>query len=477
MRLIHLIFIVALLLIQCKPDQKSAPTYEQSIEIQVVSTALDGSYRMTPQKTPISEEPSAVSMQIGLALEDRLQRMDGFGFALTGGSAQHLMAMSTQARDSLLQELFGMDGESLGMSYIRISIGASDLDSVPFSYNDLPKGKTDPEMKQFDLGPDRPALIPVLLEILKIQPTIKIMASPWSPPVWMKDNGSTKGGSLLKEHYDAYALYFVKYLKAMEAEGIKIHSVTPQNEPLHPGNNPSMYMSAEDQAEFIGLHLGPAFKANRVDAKIIVYDHNADRPDYPLTILADSLANPFVTGSGFHLYGGDIEALSEVHEAFPDKELYFTEQWYGAKGNFEEDLEWHFREVVIGGSRNWCKAIIEWNLSSNPELQPHTDGGCSQCLGAISIDGDKVKRNAGYYTIGHASRFVFPGSIRLQSNTLENLPYVAFLGPTTEVVILALNPTEADQRVNLDLDGFKTSFVLPKRSISSVTLKFNIQAS
>jgi glucosylceramidase len=140
------------------------------------------------------------------------QTIDGFGYTLTGGSAQHLSGMSAAARSALLRELFATDGTNIGVSYLRVSIGASDLDSRPFSYNDLPAGETDVELKKFDLGPDKNALIPILKEILAINPDIKILGSPWSPPAWMKDNKDTRGGSLQPEYYDVYGRYFVKYI-------------------------------------------------------------------------------------------------------------------------------------------------------------------------------------------------------------------------------------------------------------------------
>jgi glucosylceramidase len=187
--------------------------------------------------------------------------MEGFGFTLTGGSASHLIQMSPAPRAALLKELFSTAGTNIGMSYLRVSIGASDLNETIFSYDDLPQGQTDPELQKFDLGADRKDVIPVLKEILAINPKVKILGSPWSPPVWMKDNNDTRGGSLKPEFYDAYAKYFVRYIQEMKKEGIRIDAVTVQNEPLHPGNNPSLLMLAKDQAVFVKNHLGPAFKS------------------------------------------------------------------------------------------------------------------------------------------------------------------------------------------------------------------------
>ena len=377
------------------------------------------------------------------------QSMDGFGFALNGGSAMHLFNMRQSSRSSLLNELFGNNENSIGASYLRVSIGASDLDEYPFSYNDLDDNETDIEMDDFDLGYDKLYLIPMLKEIIKISPNIKIMASPWSAPAWMKTNKNTIGGRLLPEYYNAYALYFVKYIQLMKKEGIIINAITIQNEPLHDGNNPSMHMTSSEQTAFISQSLGPAFLQNQIDTKIIIYDHNADNIDYPISVLNNSKAREYVDGSAFHLYGGDINDLSKLKTAHPDKNLYFTEQWVGAPGDLYGDLRWHIRNLIIGASRNWCKTIIEWNLASDENQKPHTVGGCSSCLGAITISNDNIKRNTAYYVIAHASKFVSPGSVRLFSSNSINLPNVAFLTPENKIVIIMLN--DSNSRINFNI--------------------------
>lgn len=390
---------------------------------------------------------------IVVSTDTSYQEIDGFGYSLTGGSAELINAMSTSAKDSLLKELFGTGKNDIGVSYLRISLGASDLDSKVFSYDDLPLGETDISLEKFSIDEDRTNLIPIIKQILGINPNIKMMASPWSPPAWMKTNNTSKGGSLKAEYYDVYAQYFVKYIQAMQAEGITIDAITVQNEPLHPGNNPSLYMEASEQAKFIKNHLGPAFKKAKVTSKIIIYDHNADRPDYPIAILDDEDANQYIDGSAFHLYGGEIESLSLVHEQHPDKNIYFTEQWIGAPGNFPEDIKFHIKELIIGATRNWSKTVLEWNLAANSASQPHTIGGCDRCLGAVTIDGDQIKRNPAYYIIAHAAKFVRPGSKRVKSNNLIALPNVAFKTPKGEIVVVVLNNSSNKQRFNIRVTG------------------------
>jgi glucosylceramidase len=399
------------------------------------------------------------------------QEMDGFGYTLTGGSALHLNKMSDSARSAILQELFGTGKDDLGVSYLRLSIGASDLDKEPFSYNDLPKGETDVNLENFSLANDTLNLIPVVKEILKIAPEIKILGSPWSPPVWMKDNKDTRGGSLMEEYYPVYAKYFVKYIEAMKEQGINIDAITIQNEPLHPGNNPSMLMLAEDQAAFIKDHLGPVFEEHHIDTKIILYDHNADRPDYPISILNDPEVAKYVDGSAFHLYGGEIEALSEVHRAHPDKNLYFTEQWVGAPGDFAQEMSWHTENLIIGAPRNWSKNVLEWNLAADENQEPHTDrGGCDRCLGAITINGDKVIREPAYYIIGQASKFVRPGSVRVASNETEHIANVAYLTPDGEIAIILQNTSDKDQAVDVELGNRVASLQLPAGAVGTLVM-------
>jgi len=407
-------------------------------------TTPDQSVLFQKQATPFTfRSGSSGKGSVIQVLEDTtFQTMDGFGFTLTGGSAQLINQMGAAERKALLQELFGTEKNQIGISYLRISIGASDLDEKVFSYNDLPAGQTDPELKKFSLAPDQQHLIPVLKQILTINPNIKILGSPWSPPTWMKNNNNSIGGRLKEEWYATYAQYFVKYIRGMAAEGIKIDAITIQNEPLHPGNNPSLLMVPLEQATFIKKNLGPAFAAANIKTKILLYDHNADRPDYPIRILDDPEARQYVDGSAFHLYGGKISALSQVHAAHPDKNLYFTEQWIGAPGNFPGDLNWHVKTLIIGASRNWCKTVLEWNLAADPQQNPHTPGGCTQCLGAITVSGNNITRNPAYYIVAHASKFVRPGSVRIASSEPEHLPNVAFRRPDGKRVLVVLNDTK-----------------------------------
>jgi glucosylceramidase len=395
------------------------------------------------------------------------QTVDGFGYSLTGGSAFLFNKMDEASKNSLLNEFFGAGESSIGVSYIRISIGASDLDAAVFSYDDLAAGQTDLSLSNFSLSKDTVDLIPVLKKILAINPNLKIMGSPWSAPVWMKDNGSSIGGSLKPEYYSVYAQYFVKYIQAMAAKGINLHAITVQNEPQHGGNNPSMVMSALQQGEFVKNHLGPAFRNAGITTKIVVWDHNCNNPNYPITIMDDPAAKAFVDGSAFHLYEGEIGAMSGVHAAHPDKNLYFTEQWTGANGSFDGDLKWHMKNVIIGSMRNWSKVALEWNLASDPTYQPHTPGGCSECKGAVTISGSVASKNVSYYIVAHASKFVTPGSVRIESSTGSTVSNVVFIRPDGKKVMLVVNENGAAVNVNLKYKGKWAVVSIPGNAVAT----------
>ena len=455
------IIIVVLFLSACDTAADAPKTTAAPAPYELWLSNADQSAKFQKQTVDGNGSGASTLPLIQVTAANTFQSIEGFGCALTGGSAQLLHAMSADARAALLKELFATDGNNIGISALRISIGASDLDDHVFSYDDLPTGQSDTAMAYFSLDPDRTHLIPILKEILAINPEISILGSPWSAPVWMKSGGSSIGGSLKVSYYAAYAKYFVKYLQAMKAEGITVSAITVQNEPLHGGNNPSMVMQASEQMLFVRNYLGPAFAAAGLTTRIIIYDHNADRTDYPLAVLADSVARKYVDGSAFHLYGGNIASLSDVHNAYPDKHLYFTEQWIGAPGNFANDLNWHIGTLIIGATQNWCRSVLEWNLASDPGLSIHTPGGCSECLGAVTISGSTVTRNPAYYIMAHAAKFVRPGSRRVESSQLGGLPNVAFVRPDGKTVLVVLNA--ATQAASFRIDDGTKNFVTSLR--------------
>jgi glucosylceramidase len=424
----------------------------------------------------------------------QFQEIDGFGFALTGGSAELLMKMTPAARSLALREMFASDDNSIGVSYIRLSIGASDLNSFVYSYNDLKENETDPELKKFSLSQDLNDVVPVMKEILAINPDIKILGSPWSAPVWMKTNTNIRGGALKKECYDVYARYFVKYIQAMKNQGITIDAITVQNEPLNSKNTPSMQWFWTEQADFIKNNLGPALANAGLITKIILFDHNLDRIDYPLSLLNDPEVAKYADGSGFHHYGGDINAMRTLHMARPDKNIYFTEQMVVERpGDKTISISDQVLRLIVSTTRNWSKNVILWNLAADPKNDPHTDnGGCSMCQGAITIDGENISRNIAYYTIAHASKFVRPGSVRISSTftgdktlsltedeerpgikratVIENsqvLPNVAFRTPDGKIVIIVVNNTWSANSFRIQYRGQFAGFRLSPGAVGT----------
>lgn len=438
-------------------------------------TSADGGALLSAQP-PVQWTSTPAPLDIAVQDEQRFQTIDGFGHTLTGGSAQLLMAMSPAARHSLLLELFGSGPDDVHTSYLRLSLGSSDMNDHAWTYDDLPAGATDPSLKHFSLAPDDKDVVPVLKEVLAIQPGISIVASPWSAPAWMKTNDALKGGTLQPNFYEVYANYFVKYLQAMRSRGIHITAVTPQNEPENDHNLPSMLLTAKQEAAFIGTALGPALRAAHLDTKIIAFDHNCDHPEYPEAVLGDPVAGPFTDGAGFHLYLGSITALTTVHDLFPSKNIYFTEQMVIPDRRHPEDtsIAQPTARILIGALRNWSRNVLLWNLAADSQNGPHTpDGGCPMCTGALTLNADHVTRLTAFYTAAHASKFVPPGSTRIYStepatadapSTLRN---VAFLTPDHHHVVIVSNLADAAQHFTISEGGHSAPEDLPARSVAT----------
>jgi glucosylceramidase len=455
-----LVAILALLsLNQCdkpKTDPKSVVVLTPpaiNYPINVWTTSADASALLKPSALNFAPAKDDRISVITVDSTQRFQSIDGFGYTLTGGSATVINQLNASEKATLLEELFGNKANSIGVSYLRVSIGASDLSASVFSYDDVPNGEADLTLSKFNLSQDTVDLIPLLKKILAINPQLKILASPWSPPVWMKTNKDSKGGNLSPSYYGVYAQYFVKYIQQMRANGIPIDAITLQNEPEHGGNNPSMLLTPEQAIDFVKNHLGPAFKTAGIATKIIVWDHNCDKPTYPITVLNDPAAKAFINGSAFHLYAGDISALTKVYNAHPDKDLYFTEQWTGSKGEFAGDFKWHVKNVMIGSMRNRSRVALEWNLANNAAFEPHTEGGCTECKGALTIQNGNITRNVAYYIIAQLSKFVPAGSVRIASDNVGQLQTVAFKTPENKTVVVVLNEGNAVEYFNMGYHG------------------------
>lgn len=395
------------------------------------------------------------------------QTIDGFGFCMTEGSAEVISGLAATQQDALLNELFNKS-TGIGVSVIRISIGASDLSSSDYSYNEV---AGDVNMTNFSLaGPDLTYLIPILKKALAINPNIKILATPWTPPRWMKTNNSWIGGSLNTSYYAAYANYFVRYFQAMSAQGINIWAITPQNEPENPNNDPSMSMTSTEEKNFINNNLGPAMaSAGYSNIKIIAFDHNCDNTSYPTDVCNNST---YVDGSAFHLYAGSITALTTVKNN-TNKNIYFTEQFTSSTGSFSGDFGWHMQNVVTGAVNNWAKTVLEWNVANNSNIGPNTPGGCTTCLGAYTINtSTSYTRNVSYYIIGQVSKFTSAGAVRILSSSSNSaIATSAFKNPNGSLVVLAYNSSATAKDVKI-LNGTRSfTYSIPKAS--AVTFTWN----
>ena len=439
-------------------------------DAQLWLTTPDRSALFALQSTPLHFAASTEQMPtIKVNDMQQFQPMEGFGFAVTGGSAQLLMRMSPATRTALLKEIFSTEGDGIGVSYIRVSIGASDMNDHVYSYDDMPAGASDPDLAKFSLEPDRADVIPVLKEILAINPHIKILGSPWSAPAWMKTNDDVRGGELKPEYYGVFAQYFVKYIEGMKAEGINLTAITVENEPLNPKNTPSMAMFAQEECEFIAKYLGPAFEKAGIKTEIQVYDHNPDVPSYPLSILADPVAGKYVSGTAFHLYGGSPEMLTKVHNMYPNKNLYMTEQSVTQRpGSPIMGIAEPVDRVLIGSTRNWSRNVMLWNLAADPHAGPHTgNGGCTGCFGAITLDGDKATLNVAYYALAHFSKFVPPGSVRIGSSQIEQVATAAFLTPEGKVVLVVSNTGNFSKTFHIAYHGETLTTTMPSESVGT----------
>jgi glucosylceramidase len=411
-------------------------------------------WRTLPDRSALVSEGPVLQMGAagsGAAIEvdrgQRMQTVEGFGFALTGGSAQLMMAMPKEKRLALERELMGPGG--IGVSYVRVSIGSSDMDDHAFTCDDLTGSETDVELKKFSLGEYVRTVVPVLKEMLRLNPRLRVLGSPWSAPAWMKTNGDLKGGELKPTYSFVYARYLVRWLEVMHSAGVPVDAITMQNEPLNPKNTPSMVMTAEEQRDFLRDALGPALRAARLKTKVILYDHNCDRPDYPETILSDARAAQYAAGSGFHLYGGKVAAMSEAHDRFPEKGIYFTEQMViDKKGATELAIAEPVSREMIGAMRNWSRTVLLWNLAADAKFGPHTShGGCPVCEGAVTIEGDEVTRNLAYYAVAQMAKFVPPGSVRVASTEVDGVSDVAFVTPAKKTVLVVANTSRAERSV------------------------------
>ncbi len=454
----------------------SAGRSERS-KIEVYETTAD--LKESLQKRPDLEfgQSQTNALAINVDQTKTYQQMDGFGASITDSSAWLIHnKLNSEERKDLMVKLFD-PVNGIGLSFLRQPMGASDFALNDYSYDDLPAGQTDPEMKRFSIEHDRTYILPVLQQALAINPQLKIMATPWSPPGWMKSSGSLIEGTLLKSFYPALAKYFAKFIQAYTAAGVPIYAVTMQNEPLYiPKDYPGMGVSADEQLSFVRDHLAPALRESGLNTKVLIFDHNWDLIAFPQQVLADPKAVAVVAGTATHCYGGDVSAQSKLHDQFPTKEIWETEcsggEWQ--KGNLLEQQA----KLIIDVTRDWAKSVVLWNLALDQTNGPHT-GGCGTCRGLVTIRNDEAaqsstmtsptKLTVDYFALGHISKFVVPGAYRIESDSFEkdNLIDVAFKNPNGSVVLLALNSGDKAQTIEVNWDNKHFDYTLAAGTVAT----------
>ena len=392
-------------------------------------TTPDGAEKMHDRGTVDFHPGGSSALTVSVDPSRSYQSMDGFGASITDSSARVLYRLSKPQREAAMRSLFADDK----LSFLRQPMGASDFVEGPhYTYDDVPAGKTDYRLRHFSIAHDRKEILPLLRRALALNPKLKVMGTPWSPPAWMKTNQSLVGGRLIDSPriYDAYARYFVKFVRAYKRAGVPIYALTLQNEPQNrkPNAYPGMDMPVRQEAKLIEA-LGPKLQRAGLRTKLLGYDHNweehpndvANTPpgedpetEYP-TDLLKSRAGRWLAGTAFHCYAGDVKRQTELQHRFPQKGVWFTE-CSGSHGPtdppaqvFSDTLKWHTRNLVLGVTRNWGKTVVNWNLALDPNGGPH-NGGCDTCTGVLTVGpGDTFSQSAEYFTLGHLARFVAPG--------------------------------------------------------------------
>ena len=444
-------------------------------------TTSDRSHLFTEKDLEFNRPASMSPYIVNLDFDRTYQTVDGFGAAVTGATSYNLMKMQQEDRTAFLKDIFDRE-EGLGSSLIRVSIGASDF---PAGRKEFTWCDTEGIENFAPHSDDVQYLIPVLKEIYAINPDVKIIGSPWSAPVWMKEFASWTSASLKPEYYDDYAQYFVKWIQYMESQGFDIYAVTPQNEPLNKGNSMSMYMGWQQQRDFIKQALGPAFRDAGIDTKILVFDHNfnydniADQIGYPLHIYEDPDASQYVAGSAWHSYGGNVSELDQIIYEYPDKEIYFTEASIGAWNyTFENCLVNDFETIFIGTLSRMGKGVTLWNLLLDDKGGPYgSAGACTTCYGAVDISSSDYRTltyRTHYYNIAHASKVIMPGAVRIGTEgfELDGLDYLAFRNPDGSIGVIIVNKNTGAQTLTFNTDEYSVNYEVPGRSLVSLSWNY-----
>lgn len=472
------------------PDSPSTDNPDTAAVVRRVATFIttaDNTMRFTAVGKDFAEGMNMSPEQtLTLNPNQRYQTFDGFGAAITGATAYNLKQMPADRREKLLRETFSVK-DGMGYSYVRVPIGGSDFNA----HSNYDYTCCDTEgIDHFALTSDElDYIIPMLREILTINPDLKVMGTPWSCPRWMKVDDIQKknpynnwvGGYLNPDFYQDYATYFVRWIQAFQDAGVPVTAITVQNEPLNWGNSMSLYMPWDQERDFIKTALGPALRSAGLQTKIICFDHNynydnkQDQKQYPLKIYADTEAAKYIDGAAYHSYGGSPTELDVIHKAAPEKNLYFTEQSIGTWNyqSFSQSLMSEMKNTCIATVSRWCKAVIVWNFLLDDQGGPHGGAGaCSTCYGAVDVsskDYTTLNKRSHFYAIGHLSKAFKAGSTRIGTSGYlpTNVSAVAAENPDGTYGLVLLN--EGNEGVSFTIEDGTRHFLitLPAQSITS----------
>ena len=426
------------------------------VTVNVVQSNADGSARVVAAGRTVSPLPASTSTEVSVDLDATRQSLYGLGATLTESSAVLLMGLPAEQRQAVLTELF--DPQRTGISVLRLVIGPSDFSLTRETLDD--SDTPDPDLTHFSLARDEASVIPVVQQILAINPNIRLIASPWTAPAWMKAPANVLYGVLLTEYESAYAHYLVKYLTGFRDHGITIDDLTVQNEPAAVQiTYPSMLMNATQQARLVHDDLGPALRDAGLPTRVLTWDHNwcnavppggcsgTGTATYPLDVLAAAAGDPTFAGTAFHCYGGDQAAANEsVHAAWPDLEIWQTECSGGTWQGSRTDAFRSTAQLVLTDRNHWSNATLLWNLALDPSGGPHL-GGCDTCRGVVTIDDandswvPELERDV-LATIG---RFSPAGSKVLASTVAggSGLSASAVCSPDRRPAVVVWNPGDA----------------------------------
>jgi glucosylceramidase len=438
--------------------------------IKTVLTAKDTSHRLSVvDGLFVPYDADAPLLQIDR--QTRFQTVIGFGGAFTESACYNLYRVAPEVRERAIRMYFDPD-EGIGYTIGRVSIHGCDFSLSSYVYVE----EGDVDLKTFDIARDRRYVVPVVLRAEAIAGRrIELLGSPWTPPAFMKDNGSLiHGGHLLEKYADAWARYYVRFVEEYRKAGLTIRWLSVQNEPQAVQRWDSCIYSGEQERDFVRDHLGPTLKDSVAkDVELLVWDHNRDVMfEHVKPIMDDPQATQYVWGTAFHWYVSEaFENVGKTHAAYPDKHLMFTE---GCVENFHmHRAKWEsgerYARNIIGDFSNWCEGWMDWNLWLDNLGGPnHVNNVCDAPL-IIDVFPETIVPEASYYYIGHFSKFVRPGAVRIRhSGGSPILSQIAFENPDGSLVVVVMNPTEHAVTFNVDIQGAPRTLRIPPRAIATV---------